>query len=453
MAPSLTWLQSLRRVAFELCQTVAIIKGPPDIRPWNTSQIIWAGQRAPDPHDPVFAYHHLGQDSPYVAILGTESRACLSEFEEIFAQDPLYAGSYGMTFLRDMLVGLLQMSLPDAPDSPVPSPYWKRYVAPAVAQLRAGSPERYAEAVETALRALPAPHAPTLVVLPLAGVHTLGTATLAGVTMLPEAICTSDPDLAHCGMFLHRLRDLQALADRVPVVFAKVTVPAEPGLAVERAVQRAEQLCRLLRLLPNPGLADRPLADPPRIDLDASDSAAFYIAETSIGTHPIPVRRTTSEPQGRIANWRVEPRLQGMPWRRLAQLIERGPTCDMEARLLTGLRYLGEAVAEPRAASAIVGALHAVEAMLGAPELGERPADLAAAVGGLAGGDSNRRALLQAQHEELALLAWQLMHDLDQAVSAQSRADAVWLAFGVLEGLLGHEEVQGYRDLKVLLGK
>jgi hypothetical protein len=29
----------------------------------------------------------------------------------------------------------------------------------------------------------------------------------------------------------------------------------------------------------------------------------------------------------------------------------------------------------------------------------------------------------------------------------------VWLAFGVLEGLLGHEEVQGYRDLKVLLGK
>jgi hypothetical protein len=450
MTPSISWLQSLHSLAHDFCHTVAIIKGPPDIRPWNTNQVIWSGQGAPDPRDPVFAYYHLGEDSQHVAILGAASRDCLARFEEVFAEDAAYRDAYGAGFQRDMLIGLLQLSLPDAPISPVPSPYWKRYVAPAVAQLRAGSPDRYGEAVEIAVRSLPTPHPPTLVVLPLAGVHALGAVTIGGMTMLPEEGCTGDHDLAHCGMFLHRLRELQGRTDHTPVVFAKVTIPAEPGLAVERAVTRTEQLCRMLRLLPNPGLADRPLADPPRIDLDASDSAAFYIAETSIGTYPIPIRRTSSEPQGRLTNWRVEPRLQSEAWRRMAKLIERGATCDVDARLLTALRHLGEAMAETSAASAVVGALAALDALLGPPAGETLPIDLSEAAARLAA-PAAQRAELRDQLTSLSALKEQLAHDLDRPVAGRTRAEAVWVAYRVLERLLECEGLVGYRDLRLLL--
>jgi len=230
-------------------------------------------------------------------------------------------------------------------------------------------------------------------------------------------------------------------------------------------VARTEQVCRMLRLLPNPGLADGPLADPPRIDLDASDSAAFYIAEKSVGTHPIPVRRATSEPQGRLGNWRVQPRLETPAWQRLARLIEEGARSDLDARLLTGLRHLGEATADFSAAAAVVGSLTAVRGMIGAPEGGETSA-LADAVARLArstgtGPAASPRSVppgredqgpeVRARFAAVASLGEQLAHDLECTVTPELRADAVWLAFGVLEALLERPELRGYRDLQALL--
>ncbi len=442
-------LSELRSLALEFCETVAIISGSPDVRPWNANQILWAGRSAPAPANPIFAYHQLepaGQ-STHVAILGVESRACFSRFAAIFGAEPSYRESYGESFLRDMLVGLLQLSLPDSPITPVPSPYWKRYVAPAVAQLRAGSPERYADAVVTAIGALPVPHPATIVVLPLAGVHLLAPTTVAGVTLIPEASCTSDPDLAHCGMFLHRLKDLRSRADGTPLAFAKLQVSAEPGLAVQRAVGRTEQLCRMLRLLPNPGLADGPLADPPRIDLDASDSAAFYIAETSVGTHPIPVRRATSEPQGRISSWRVEPRLAAPAWSRLARLIETGPATDVEARLLTSLRHLGDACAEPNAALALAGSATAIDALLSPPEGEATAAQLAVTLARHVAQTGEEAFHLRVRAERLAAIRQGLRHDLFRVVTPEDRAEGIWLAFSLLETILEHPELRGYRDL------
>jgi hypothetical protein len=451
MAPNEAWLESLRTAALEFCQTVAIINGPPDVRPWNESQVVWKGSRAPDPSDPVFAYHQLEPSSKQVAILGGESRVHFSEFITRFEQQADYRDAYSSGFLRDILTGLLQLSLPDAPITPVPSPYWKRYVAGAVAQLRAGSPERYAEAVVTAIRSLPVPHADTIVVIPLAGVHLLGPTPLASILFIPDAACSADPDLAHCGMFLHRLKELRTRADGLPLTFAKLHIGAEPGRAVQRAVVRTEQICRMLRLLPNPGLAEGPLADPPRIDLDASDSAAFYIAETSVGTHPIPVRRSTSEPQGRLANWRVEPRLRAAPWQRLARIIETGAQTDIEARLLTGLRHLGEAMAEPSAAVAVDQALDAVIALLGTPGISE-PRSVTSAVGRLAA-RGEPASMAAARYRRTAELGEQLVHDLDTPVSPEQRAAAIWLAFNVLESLLERPSLIGYRDLELLLAQ
>jgi hypothetical protein len=444
-------LQELRTLALEFCETVAIISGSPDVRPWNANQILWAGRRSPAPANPVFAYHPLdasGQ-ATHVAILGVESRACFSRFVAAFGSAPHHQESYGESFLRDMLVGLLQLSLPDSPITPVPSPYWKRYVAPAVAQLRAGSPERYADAVVTAIGALPVPHPSTVVVLPLAGVYVLTSTVVAGVTLIPEASCTSDPELAHCGMFLHRLKDLRSRSDGTPLTFAKLQVTAEPGLAVQRAVERSEQLCRMLRLLPNPGLADGPLADPPRIDLDASDSAAFYIAETSIGTHPIPVRRATSEPQGRIASWRVEPRLGAPAWSRLARLIEAGPATDVEARVLTALRHLGDGCAEPNAASALAASESAIEALISPPEGQATAVQLAATLARHVARTAEEAAGIRARFERVAALRQELRHDLGRPISPEDRAEGIWLAFMLLETILEHPELRGYRDLVV----
>jgi hypothetical protein len=442
-------LQELRTLALEFCETVAIISGSPDVRPWNTNQILWAGRRSPAPANPVFSYHQLdaAAQSSHVAILGVESRACFSRFAAIFGLEARYRESYGESFLRDMLVGLLQLSLPDSPITPVPSPYWKRYVAPAVAQLRAGSPDRYADAVVTAIGALPVPHPATVVVLPLAGVHVLTSTVVAGVTLVPEASCTGDPDLAHCGMFLHRLKELRSRADGIALTFAKLQVNAEPGLAVQRAVARVEQLCRMLRVLPNPGLADGPLANPPRIDLDASDSAAFYIAETSVGTHPIPVRRTTSEPQGRIASWRVEPRLASPAWSRLARLIEAGPANDVEARVLTALRHLGDACAEPDAAIALATAATAIDALLAPPEGDATPAQLAVTLARHVARTGEEALHARAGYERVSAIRQGLRHDLSRTVSPEERAEAIWLAFSLLETLLEHPELRGYRDL------
>lgn len=440
------WLATLSELATEFCEAVAVIKGPPDLRPWNADQVLWAGRQAPSPGDELYGYYPLG-DGPQVAILGAASRWVFSRLVEAFASHPSYGGAYGESFLRDMLVGLLQLSLPDAALSPLPSPYWKRYVAPAVEKLRAGSPQRYAEAVTMAVKALPVPHPRTAVVLPLAGVYLLGPRALAGVTLLPEAACKADPDLGTCGMFLHRLKDLQGRDDGAPVTFAKVYVAAEPGLAVLRAVERVEQLCRLLRLLPNPGLADGPLTDPPRIDLDAADSAAFYIAETSVGTHPIPLRRSGSEPQGKLGHFRVEPALDQPAWRRLASLVELGPRSELEGRLLSSLRYLGDAMSEPSAAMAVGQACLALDALLGAPDGAASvllPSELA---GALAGRTPERRRALRDQHARLDSLASRLRHNLHQVVPPQPRAEAIWLAFEVLKALAERPELTSYADL------
>jgi hypothetical protein len=448
MAPPFPWLEQLRRAALDFCEAVAVISGPPDIRPWNADQVLWAGRHAPTPADPVFAYYPIGAEDRHVAILGTESRACFSRFVETFSQEAAYRDTYGHGFLRDILVGLLRLSLPDAPPAPVSSPYWKRYVSKAVAQLQTGSPERYADAVLTAISALPMPHPTTLVILPLAGIHLLSPAMLSGITFLPGPSCTADPDLAHCGMFLHRLKDLRGRTDGTPLVFAKLGVGAEPGLAVQRTVHRTELVCHLLRLLPSPGLADGPLADPPRIDLDASDSAAFYISEVSVGTHPIPVRRTTSEPQGRIESWRVAPSLRSATWTRMAGMIEAGPGNDVEARLVTALRHLGEAMAEPSAAAAVLLALQAVTAMIGPPEGGEPTADMAVDLAVLLARTPEERRLVRDAFEQTAELGHQLAHDMDRQVSLEQRAAATWSAFSLLEALLARPEIKGYRDLR-----
>jgi hypothetical protein len=289
----------------------------------------------------------------------------------------------------------------------------------------------------TAVAALPAPHPPTVVVLPLAGVQLLASTSVAGVALIPDASCSSDPDLAHCGMFLHRLKELRRSDDgAAQLTFAKLAVPAEPGLAVQRAVARTEQLCRMLRLLPNPGLADGPLADPPRIDLDAADSAAFYIAPTSVGTHPIPLRRTTSEPQGRIASWRVEPRLNAPAWSRLARLIEAGPAGDAEARLLTALRHLGDAMAEPAAALALTGAATAITTLLAPAEGEPSDAQLVTALARRLAHSSEEAAAVGAGFERLSALRRELRHDLERPVTPEDRAQAIWLAFTLLEALL-----------------
>jgi hypothetical protein len=207
----------------------------------------------------------------------------------------------------------------------------------------------------------------------------------------------------------------------------------------------------MLRLLPNPGLADGPLADPPRIDLDASDSAAFYIAETSVGTHPIPVRRATSEPQGRLSNWRVEPRLRSPAWQRMAGIIEAGARNDVEARLLTALRHLGEAMIETSSACAVARAVAAAAALV-APPGSAGPEALAEAVGRLTA-RGEPAAAVAARFLEAAELAEQLAHDLETPVSPEIRARATWHAFSVLEAILDRPDLVGYRDLEQLLAR
>ena len=48
-------LSELRTLALEFCETVAIITGSPDVRPWNANQILWAGRQSPAPANPGFA--------------------------------------------------------------------------------------------------------------------------------------------------------------------------------------------------------------------------------------------------------------------------------------------------------------------------------------------------------------------------------------------------------------
>lgn len=440
------WLAELQQLAVALCHSVVLIKGPPDLRPWNAEQVVWSGEHGPAPSDEVFAYRALGATTDHVALLGERSREHFSRFVEVFQRGAGEGAWYGVAFLRDMLVGLLELSLPGATLEQLPSPYWKRYVAPAAAELKAGSPQRYGEAVATAVRALPLPHPPTIVALPVAGIALLGVRRVGGVELLPAATCAGDPELSGCAMFLRRLKELQQARRDEPLVFAKLSVPAEPGLAVERAAQRIDAVCRLLRLIPNPGLADGPLCNPPRIDLDAADSAAFYIGKYSVGTHPIPVRRATSDPQGRLSNWRVEPRLAEPRWQRLGAIIERGATCDLEARLLAGLRHLGEAQAEPCAGVAVYDAAQALQALLAAPQ-GSAPDELAALFAALTAAAGEAREARRAACLRLCRLEGQLTHDLERPVPPAQRAEAIWTAFEALAALLARDDLRGHAEL------
>jgi len=379
-----------------------------------------------------------------VAVLNEISRDHFSKIVGLLFEQDALRQCYGVDFIRDILVGLLQLSLPDSPISQLPSPYWKRYVGGALAELRAGSPERYAEAVVRAFTELPTPHSPTVVVLPLAGVHTLSTREIGGVTLLPAQSCTADAELGGNGMFLRRLKALLQRGEAP--VFAKLTIAAEPGLAVERALARTEQVCRFLRILPNPGLADGPLSDAPRIDLDAEDSAAFYISKRSVGTHPLPMRRPTSDPQGILSNYRVHPSLDMPAWSRLSKIIENGPACEIEARLLTALHHLGDALTEPSASVAARLALAAVDALIGSPD-GVEAGRIAQSVALLTDPAGKKRDVIEGEVRALWDLRANLSHDLGITVTPAQRARATWHAFALLRRLLEDAELRGYRDL------
>jgi hypothetical protein len=137
----------------------------------------------------------------------------------------------------------------------------------------------------------------------------------------------------------------------------------------------------------------------------------------------------------------------------MARLIADGSRNEIEARLLSCLHYLGDAMIKSLGTEAVQSAVTAIDALIGSP-LGEESAEsLAEKVARLLGEQGEKRDRVYQRGLQSFEMRRELLHHLYRPISPRERAETILLAFSLMRTLLDHGELISYADLQALIAR